>query len=116
MQNCRTTVAATAGTLFVQEDGPQDLSKKKKTIIHHKCYFGRMVIIHNGLLFVFHPSSYVCNTYLPLYLDKERGQFIIQTWYPNAVTSVWVPSTMNAVISALQKKNKLGALFAIIIS
>ncbi len=43
------------------------------------------------MIVVFHPSSYVCNTYLPLYLDKERGQFIIQTWYPYAVTSVWVP-------------------------
>ena len=56
------------------------------------------------IIVVFYPSSYVCNTYLPLYLDKERGQFIIQTWYPNAVTSVWVPSTMNAVLSALKNK------------
>jgi hypothetical protein len=56
------------------------------------------------MIVVFYPSSCVSQTYLPLYLDKDRGQYIIQTWYPNAITSVWVPTTMNAVISALKNK------------
>ncbi len=53
---------------------------------------------------VFDPSSCMSQTSLPLYLDKERGQYLIPTWYPNAITSVWVPTTMNAVISALKNK------------
>jgi hypothetical protein len=59
---------------------------------------------------VFDPSSYVSNVFLPLYLDKERGQCIIETWYPNAITSVWIPSTMNALISALKNK-QIGCCF-----
>jgi hypothetical protein len=66
--------------------------------------------ISQCMIVVFHPSNYVCNNYLPLYLDKERGQLIIQTWYPNAITSVWVPSTMNAVLSTL-KNNQVGCCF-----
>ncbi len=56
------------------------------------------------MIVVFDPSSCVSQTYLPLYLDKERGQYIIQTWYLDAVTSVLVPTTMNALISALKNK------------
>ena len=63
------------------------------------------------MIVVFDPSSCMLQTYLPLYLDKDRGQYIIQTWYPNAVTSVWVPTTMNAVISALKKKKQVDCCF-----
>jgi hypothetical protein len=62
------------------------------------------------MIVVFDPSRYISNVYLPLYLDKERGQGIIETWYPNAITSIWIPSTMNAVISALKKK-QIGCRF-----
>ena len=47
---------------------------------------------------------------MPLYLDKERGQHIVMDWYPNAIRSVWMPSTMDAVMSALSKK-KIGCHF-----
>jgi hypothetical protein len=84
--------------------GLPDLSKKKNN--NHP---SQMLLRQNDnnsrwIIVVFHSSSYISNTYLPLYLDKERGHAIIQTWYPNALTSVWVPSTMNAVISALKNK------------
>ncbi len=74
-----------------------------------------MLLQQNGnnsqwLIVVFDPSRYILNVYLPLYLDKERGQCIIETWYPNAITSVWIPSTMNAVISALKNK-QIGCRF-----
>jgi hypothetical protein len=46
-------------------------------------------------------SSY---NFTSLYLDKERGQQIVRDWYPITVSSVWMPSTMDAVTFALEKK------------
>ena len=57
------------------------------------------------LIVVFNPADYVANIFMPPYLDKVRGQLIIQTWYPNALTSIWVPSTMSAVMVALRNKS-----------
>jgi hypothetical protein len=56
------------------------------------------------LIVVFNPTDYVTNIFMPLYLDKVRGQLIIQTWHPNALASFWAPSTMSAVMVALQNK------------
>jgi len=41
---------------------------------------------------------------MPLYLDEDRGQFIVETWYPNALTSCWVPISFSSVMLALRKK------------
>ena len=57
------------------------------------------------LIVVFHPSTYVTEVYLPLYLDKERGQLIVETWYSNSLTSIWLPSTMSSVMAALRHKS-----------
>jgi hypothetical protein len=57
------------------------------------------------LIVVFNPADYVANIFMPLYLDKARGPLIIQTWYPNALASIWVPSTMSAVMAALRNKS-----------
>jgi hypothetical protein len=40
-----------------------------------------------------------------MYLDRERGPSIVSTWYPNAVTSCWVPISFWEVMALL--KNKL---------
>jgi hypothetical protein len=39
-----------------------------------------------------------------LYLDKDRDPLIVSTWYPNALTSCWVPVSFNSVMLALGKK------------
>jgi hypothetical protein len=41
---------------------------------------------------------------MPMYLDKDRGPLIVTTWYPNALTSCWVPVSFNSVMLALRKK------------
>ena len=56
------------------------------------------------LIVVFYPSSYETTLFLPLYLDRDRGAFIVSTWYPNAVTSCWVPASFQDVMSSLKKK------------
>jgi hypothetical protein len=50
------------------------------------------------------PTLYFTNDFMPLYLDKDRGQYVVKDWYQNAVTSIWVPSTMDAVMQSLRKK------------
>lgn len=53
---------------------------------------------------VFYPSSHVSTVFLPLYLDKDQGPSIVSTWYPNAVTSCWVPPSFREIMSTLKKK------------
>ena len=57
------------------------------------------------LIVVFYPSSYETRLFLPMYLDRDRGPSIVSTWYPNAVTSCWVPISFREVMVSL--KNKL---------
>jgi hypothetical protein len=47
---------------------------------------------------------YFTYDFMPLYLGKGRGQYVVKDWYPNAVTSDWVPSTMDAVMQSSRKK------------
>ena len=47
---------------------------------------------------------------MPLYLDKVRGECIVRNWYPDALRCVWTPSTMDAVMDALRKK-QIGCRF-----
>ena len=56
------------------------------------------------LIVVFNPSHYITELFLPLYLSRDSGESIIRTWYPNAVTSIWLPSSMSSVMLALQQK------------
>jgi hypothetical protein len=57
------------------------------------------------LIVVFYPSSHETRLFLPMYLDRERGPSIVSTWYPNAITSCWVPVSFREVMVSL--KNKL---------
>ncbi len=41
---------------------------------------------------------------MPLYLDKDRGQSSVETWYPNSFTSIWILSIMNSVMATLHHK------------
>ena len=56
------------------------------------------------LIVVFPPMLYFTYDFMPLYLDKDQGQYVVKDWYPNAVTSIWVPCTMDAVMQSLRKK------------
>ncbi len=47
---------------------------------------------------------------MPLYLNKQRGEVIVQNWYLDALRSVWTLSTMDAVMEALRKKH-IGCCF-----
>jgi hypothetical protein len=63
------------------------------------------------LIVIFPPLLYSTYEFMPLYLDKEIGQHLVMDWYPNAIRSVWMPSTMDAIMSALSRK-KMDATFA----
>ena len=56
------------------------------------------------LIVVFYPSSHETTLFLPMYLDRDQGTSIVSTWYPNAITSCWVPSSFQDVMSSLKKK------------
>ena len=62
------------------------------------------------LIVAFNPSHYITELFLPLYLDRDRGEEVIQTWYPNSLTSIWLPSAMSSVMLALQQK-RIGCHF-----
>jgi hypothetical protein len=56
------------------------------------------------LIVVFNPSHYIAELFLPLYLNRDIGESIIRTWYPNSLTSIWLPSSMSLVMLALHQK------------
>jgi hypothetical protein len=62
------------------------------------------------LIVVFNPSHYITEVFLPLYLNQDICESIIRTWYPNSVTSIWLPSSMSLVMLALQQ-NVIGCHF-----
>ena len=62
------------------------------------------------LIVAFNPSHYITELFLPLYLDRSRGEEVIRTWYPNSLTSIWLPSVMSSVMVALQQK-RIGCNF-----
>jgi hypothetical protein len=41
---------------------------------------------------------------MPLYIDEDRGHSIVATWYPNSLTSCWVPISFSSVMLSLRKK------------
>ena len=83
-----------------------DCSTNKTSISHRPwaMLLWQAYINSQWLIAVFPPMLYFTYDFMPLYLDKNRGQYIVKDWYPNAVTSIWVPSTMNAVMQSLRRK------------
>jgi hypothetical protein len=42
------------------------------------------------MIVVFNAFSCITKEFLPLYLNKERGEEIVQAFYPNAWTFIWL--------------------------
>ena len=56
------------------------------------------------LVVVFSPSSFVTTLFLPLYLKLDKGERVVQMWYPNSLAFYWLPTTMNSIMTTLKNK------------
>ncbi len=108
VQIATTTVAATYGTnsTYVDLDEPSQFPAKNwqsAMQLRQHCNSSQWMIV------VFCPPPYQSNSYIVLYLEKERGHQIVQNWYPTAVNAIRLPSSMSSVLRVIWNKKINGS-------
>ena len=87
------------------DDRPGFGEKKQQSAmqLRQRCKSSQWMVV------VFCPPPYKSNSYIVLYLDKQRGYQIVQAWNPTDVDSIWLPTTMSSVLKLIRNKKTNGS-------